>query len=264
MRGLGEGGGATVKSVPMTWRALLRDAHFRRGAGDMLAFGPGLAAWGVVTGVAMVQSGLGVWLSVLMSLIVYRGQRAARLAAADRQRRADVGDLGLGLLRQPALRDLQRAVARATSATCRAGAGCCSAICSPTSTWSSSRRRGRAARHETGQARYAAGGAVAVWLLWQATSIAGILLSSLVPLEWGLGFAGTLSMLGIAYALAGRPHRLGRGHRRRGGGGRGVLAAAEAQHPGRHRRGRERRPLMARAGRAARALERADDASPHA
>ena len=31
--------------------------------------------------------------------------------------------------------------------------------------------------------------------------VAGILLSSLVPLEWGLGFAGTLSMLGIAYSL---------------------------------------------------------------
>lgn len=56
-------------------------------------------------------------------------------------------------------------------------------------------------RHETGQARYAAGGAVAVWLLWQATSLAGIVLSAFVPLEWGLGVAGTLPMLGIAYAL---------------------------------------------------------------
>ena len=38
----------------------LHDAHFRRGARDMLAFGPALAAWGIVTGVAMTQSGLGV------------------------------------------------------------------------------------------------------------------------------------------------------------------------------------------------------------
>ena len=56
-------------------------------------------------------------------------------------------------------------------------------------------------RHETGQARYAAGGAVSIWLLWQTTTLAGILLSAFVPLEWGLGFAGTLSMLGIAYSL---------------------------------------------------------------
>ena len=40
-----------------------------------------------------------------------------------------------------------------------------------------------------------------MWIVWQSTSVAGILLSSLVPLEWGLGFAGTLSMLGIAYSL---------------------------------------------------------------
>ncbi len=40
-----------------------------------------------------------------------------------------------------------------------------------------------------------------MWSVWQVSSLAGILLSSLVPLEWGLGFAGTLSMLGIAYSL---------------------------------------------------------------
>jgi predicted branched-subunit amino acid permease len=40
-----------------------------------------------------------------------------------------------------------------------------------------------------------------VWTVWQVSSLVGILLSSLVPLSWGLGFAGTLSMLGIAYSL---------------------------------------------------------------
>ena len=69
----------TVKSLPMTLRALVRDAHFRRGVRDMLAFGPGLAAWGIVTGVAMTQSGLGVGLSLLMSLTVYAG--SAQLAS---------------------------------------------------------------------------------------------------------------------------------------------------------------------------------------
>ena len=66
-------------------RDLPRDAHFRRGARDMLRFGPGLAAWGLVTGVAMTQSGLGVGLSLLMTLHRLRRQRPARLAAADRQ-----------------------------------------------------------------------------------------------------------------------------------------------------------------------------------
>src|SRR5580765_3879783 len=71
--------GAPLQSAPMHLRDLSRDRHFRHGASDMLAFGPGLAAWGLVTGVAMTQSGLGVGLSILMSLTVYAG--SAQLAS---------------------------------------------------------------------------------------------------------------------------------------------------------------------------------------
>ena len=184
----------------MTGRDLLRDAHFRRGARDMLAFGPGLAAWGIVTGVAMTQSGLGVGLSVLMSLTVFAGsaQLASlpliatgtpmwvvwasafcvnlRFAIFSAQWRRHIGHLTRGrrLVLGYLLADLNLVVFQKA--------------------WPSG-------VHETGQARYAAGGAAAVWLLWQSTSLAGILLSAVVPLEWGLGFAGTLSMLGIAYSL---------------------------------------------------------------
>ena len=181
-------------------RDLPRDAHFRRGARDMLAFGPGLAAWGLVTGVAMTQSGLGVGLSLLMTFTVYAGsaQLASlpliaggapmwviwasafcvnlRFALFSSQWRTHLGHLPrrrrvvLGYL----LADLNLLVFQ---------------------------RHWKGEGHQVGQARYAAGGAVTVWATWQATSVAGILLSSLVPLEWGLGFAGTLSMLGIAYSL---------------------------------------------------------------
>lgn len=184
----------------MSWPALLRDTHFRRGARDMLAFGPGLAAWGLVTGVAMTQSGLGVGLSVLMSLTVYAGsaQLASlpliasgapmwviwasalcvnlRFAIFSSQWRVHLGHLPRGqrLVLGYLLADLNLVVFQKA--------------------WPDG-------GHRTGQARYAAGGALAVWLIWQSTSMAGILMSSLVPLEWGLGFAGTLSMLGIAYSL---------------------------------------------------------------
>jgi len=57
--------------------SLWRDPHFRRGARDMLAFAPGMAAWGLVCGVAMTQN-LGVGLAVLMSLTVFAG--SAQLA----------------------------------------------------------------------------------------------------------------------------------------------------------------------------------------
>jgi len=58
---------------------LLRDPFVRRGARDMMVFGPAMAAWAIVTGVAMSQSGLGTSLSLLMSLIVFAG--TAQLAS---------------------------------------------------------------------------------------------------------------------------------------------------------------------------------------
>jgi predicted branched-subunit amino acid permease len=53
---------------------------------------------------------------------------------------------------------------------------------------------------EPGQVAYAIGGAT-IWAVWQVASIVGICAASLVPVHWGLGFAGTLSMLGLAYGL---------------------------------------------------------------
>ena len=181
-------------------RDLPRDAHFRRGARNMLAFGPGLAAWGLVTGVAMTQSGLGVGLSLLMTFTVYAGSAQLaclpliasgapmgviwasafcvnlRFVLFGAQWRPHLGHLPRGrrIVLGYLLADLNLLVFQ---------------------------REWKGDGHQTGQARYAAGGAVAVWIVWQSTSVAGILLASLVPLEWGLGFAGTLSMLGIAYSM---------------------------------------------------------------
>ena len=45
----------------------------------MAAFAPGIGAWGLVTGIAMVKGGLSVPLAVLMSLTVYAG--SAQLAS---------------------------------------------------------------------------------------------------------------------------------------------------------------------------------------
>ena len=184
----------------MTPATLLRDPHFRRGARDMLAFGPALAAWGVVTGVAMTQSGLGVGLSLLMTLTVFAG--TAQLAALplfasgapmwviwasafcvnlrflifSAEWRVYLGQLPRG--RRIALgyflADLNLLLFQKA--------------------WPSGVR-------EPGQARYALGGTAASWPLWQASSLLGIFLASLVPTAWGLGFAGTLAMLGLAYSL---------------------------------------------------------------
>jgi len=59
--------------------ALRSHPDFRRGVHDMIGFGPGIAAWGLVTGMTMVKSGLSLPLAVFMSMTVYSG--AAQLAA---------------------------------------------------------------------------------------------------------------------------------------------------------------------------------------
>ena len=53
--------------------ALWRHPEYRRGIREMTGISLGIGAWGLVTGVAMVNSGLGVPLSLFMSLIVFAG-----------------------------------------------------------------------------------------------------------------------------------------------------------------------------------------------
>ena len=181
-------------------RDLIDDPQFRRGGRDMLEFAPGIAAWGLVTGVAMAKSGLGVPLAILMSLTVYAG--SAQLASLpllaagapmwvvwgaafcvnlrfvifSAQWRVHIGHLSRPqrlLLAYP-LADLNLiAFQRAWPGGTRA----------------------------PGQVRYIVGGAVTIWLVWQLPSLLGIVLSEAIPTAWGLGFAGTLAMLGLTYGL---------------------------------------------------------------
>lgn len=46
---------------------------FREGAVEAIPMAIGIAAWGLVAGVAMAKSGMGVPLSILMTLLVYAG-----------------------------------------------------------------------------------------------------------------------------------------------------------------------------------------------
>ena len=65
----------------MSWLAVgaaVRHPLFRQGVADMLGPAVGVGAWGLVTGVAMVKSGMSVPMALLMSLLVYAG--SAQLA----------------------------------------------------------------------------------------------------------------------------------------------------------------------------------------
>jgi predicted branched-subunit amino acid permease len=57
----------------------LAHPQFRAGFKEMSSVSPGIAAWGLVTGVAMIKSGLSVPLALCMTLMVFAG--SAQLAA---------------------------------------------------------------------------------------------------------------------------------------------------------------------------------------
>jgi predicted branched-subunit amino acid permease len=59
--------------------ALVRRPLFREGAVEAIPMAIGIAAWGLVAGVAMAKSGMGLALAILMSVIVYAG--SAQIAA---------------------------------------------------------------------------------------------------------------------------------------------------------------------------------------
>ena len=59
--------------------SLIRHPEFRRGFTETIAPSLGIAAWGLVTGVAMVKSGLSLPLAILMTMVVFAG--SAQLAA---------------------------------------------------------------------------------------------------------------------------------------------------------------------------------------
>lgn len=181
-------------------RALIADPHFRRGGRDMLDYAPGIAAWGLVTGVAMAKSGLSMPLAILMSLTVYAG--SAQLASLPLL----AAGAPLGVIWGAALCVNLRFVI--FSAQWRTHLGhlprtrrLALAYLLADLNLIAFQRAWPKAQREPGQVRYIVGGVVTIWLVWQLPSMLGILLSEVIPTAWGLGFAGTLAMLGLTYGL---------------------------------------------------------------
>ena len=179
---------------------LWRHPEFQRGARDMVGISMGIAAWGLVTGVAMVKSGLGVPLSVAMSLLVFAGssQLAAlpliaagapiwvvwatsfcvnlRFVIFSAQWRPYFGHFPRAkrLLLGYFTADLNYVVFM---------------------------RRFPQAVPSPDQVPYFAGGVATNWLAWQVPSMIGIFAAHSIPTEWGIGFAGTLALLGLIYSM---------------------------------------------------------------
>ena len=181
-------------------KAVWRDPQFVHGVKDMAGISLGVAAWGLVSGVAMVRSGLSIPLAVLMSLVVYAGsaQLAALPLIAGGAPIWVVWATALCInLRfiifsaqwRPYLRDLSR------------GQRVLLSYFTADLSYVTFMRRYPKPEPAPGQVAYAWGAVAISWVAWQGASMLGITLADTLPSEWGIGFAGTLALVGLVCAL---------------------------------------------------------------
>lgn len=170
---------------------------------------PGIFAWGVVAGMAMMQSGLTLWQALGMTLVVFAG--SAQLAA-----------LPLMAANAPAM------VVFLTGLVVNLRFVIFAASMGPHFAHLPWHRRlwygylnndimmgffpqrfpGHTLGNTSGKAGYFAGICYMNWLAWQSGSVLGILVASQVPSAWGVGFAGTLALLAVMIPLVVNPAAL--------------------------------------------------------
>ena len=192
-------------------RSIRRHPEFRNGARDMAPLAPGIGAWGLMTGVAMVKSGMSVIEALGMTFMVYAG--SSQLASIPLivagapiwvilatgfcvNLRFVVFSLHLRpyLMHLPRWRRLVHGYLTADLSYAQF-----------------TRRFPDPALDDAtrlAQEAYLAGNYFVTWSAWMGLSVAGIALANLIPAAWGLGFAGVLCLVGILCSLSNTPVRL--------------------------------------------------------
>lgn len=182
------------------WALPWRHPEFRRGATDISGASLGIAAWGLVTGVAMVKSGLSVPLSLLMTLLVFAG--SAQLAALPLMASgAPMWVVWVAAICVNLRFVILSAQWRPYVAHLTRGQRARFAYFAGDLNYVYFMHRFPDPRPAPEQSPYFWGGASLNWAAWQSMSVLGIVFAAQVPTEWGLGFAGVLALLGLACSL---------------------------------------------------------------
>lgn len=184
--------------------------EFREGVRDQSTVALGVLAWGLMTGVAMVESGLGVPAAVGMTLLVYAG--SAQLAAVPLM----VAGAPLWVVWTAAfcvnlrfvvfsahLRPFVRHLPRYQRLLTGYATGDLSYVFF-------ARRYaqpGQTPQELDRQQAYLAGHCLVNYVCWMSSSLLGVALAQVVPTAWGLGFAGTLALVGVGVSLVTSPLR---------------------------------------------------------
>ncbi len=163
---------------------------------------PGLLAWGAVTGMVLVQSGLLPWQAIAMTLIVYAG--SAQLAALPLiVAGAPMWVIVLTTLLVNFRFVIFSAVVGPHFAhlhwTRRLWYGYFNADL--VMAFFPQRFPAHTMGKPAGKLGYFKGLAYSTWWAWEIGSLLGILLASQIPPDWGIGFAGTLVLLGMTIPL---------------------------------------------------------------
>jgi predicted branched-subunit amino acid permease len=182
-----------------------RHPEFRVGMRATAPVAPGIAVWGLMTGVAMVKSGMSVLEAIAMTLFVYAG--SSQLASIPLivagapfwviwatgfcvNLRFVVFSLHLReyLMHLPRWRRLVNGFLTADLSYALF-----------------TTRFEQPAQDDEGrrtQEAYLAGNYFVTWASWTGASLLGVVLGNAIPSAWGLGFAGVLCLVGILCSLA--------------------------------------------------------------
>jgi predicted branched-subunit amino acid permease len=192
-------------------RSVRRLPQFAQGLRASAPIAPGIAAWGLMTGVAMVKSGMSVVEATAMTVLVYAG--SSQLAAIPLlvagapawvvwatgfcvNLRFVVFSLHLRqyLMHMPRWRRLVNGFLTADLSY---------ALFTSRYPQPATDEVGRRA-----QEAYLAGNYCLTWMAWTGASLLGIALGNAIPSAWGLGFAGVLCLIGILASMVNTRLRL--------------------------------------------------------
>ena len=178
---------------------------FDRGLRDMAGVSPGLAAWGLMTGVAMVKSGMSPFEAVAMSLLVFAGSSqlaAMPLIAAGAPLWVIMSTSFCVNLRFVVFSAHMRPYLMHLPLRWRLIQGYLTVDLSYVLFTRHYHHPPTTEPEKREQLAYLSGGSVLNWLSWQGASMVGIALANVIPTRWGLGFAGILALLGVGCSLA--------------------------------------------------------------
>lgn len=191
-------------------RTNFRHPEFRKGAADMLGVATGIAAWGLMTGVAMVKSGMSTAEALLMAGIVFAGSSqlaAIPLILAGAPMWVILATALCVNLRFVVFSVHMRPYVMHLPLRDRLLAGY---LTGDLTYVLFVRRFAQPATDDAGRAEqtaYLAGNGGLNWLSWTTCSLLGVVLANAIPAQWGLGFAGILALLGMLCSLASTPLR---------------------------------------------------------